>query len=100
MCRSSNGITYLFNERRFALSLFQNFAKILHYEDMHNAHAWFIAKRYLITVVADLSTEHGYKLVCDALKQMPDAIVKRVLEAKSEEKQSILKMTLESLLNK
>ena len=60
----------------------------------------FIAKRYLITVVADLSTEHGYKLVCDALKQMPDAIVKRVLEAKSEEKQSILKMTLESLLNK
>lgn len=28
------------NERRFALSLFQNFAKILHYEDMHNAHAW------------------------------------------------------------
>ena len=60
----------------------------------------FIAKRYLITVVADLSTEHGYKRVCDALKQMPDAIVKRVQEAKSEEKQGILKMTLENLLNK
>ena len=40
LCRSSNGITYLFNERRFALSLSLNFAKILHYEDMHNAHTW------------------------------------------------------------
>lgn len=60
----------------------------------------FIAKRYLITVVADLSTEHGYKRVCDVLKQIPDAIVKRVQEAKSEEKQGILKMTLENLLNK
>ena len=40
LCRSSNGITYLFNERRFALSLSLNFAKILHYEDMLNAHTW------------------------------------------------------------
>lgn len=58
----------------------------------------FISKKYLITVVSDLSTEYGYKPVCDAIKQIPDVVVKKVLEVKSYERQGVIRETLEYFL--
>ena len=58
----------------------------------------FIAKRYLIATVIDLSTKKGYEAVCNALPKLSANTVKRVLEAKSDDKQAILKNALLNLL--
>lgn len=58
----------------------------------------FISKRYLVSVVVDLSTKYGYKTVCKAVEQIPEDTIKRVLKAKADDKQPILKASLEGIL--
>ena len=58
----------------------------------------FIGKRYLITAVSDLSSNEGYKKVCDALLKLSANNVKRILEEKSDEKIALIKTLLQNLL--
>lgn len=45
----------------------------------------FVAKNYAINVVIDLSSEMGYKPVCEAIAKIPEATVKRIEGQSGEE---------------
>lgn len=60
----------------------------------------FIGKKYLISAVSDLSSDEGYKSVCDVLPKLSSNNVKRILEEKSDDKIALIKNLLQNLLEK
>jgi len=60
----------------------------------------FIGKKYLITAVSDLSSDEGYKRVCDVLPKLSSNSVKRILDEKSDDKIALIKTMLLNLLEK
>ena len=60
----------------------------------------FIGKKYLISAVSDLSSDEGYKRVCDMLPKLSSNNVKRILEEKSDEKIALIKTMLQNLMEK
>lgn len=60
----------------------------------------FIGKKYLISAVSDLSSDEGYKRVCDVLPKLSPTNVKRILEEKSDDKIALIKVLLQNLLEK
>ena len=60
----------------------------------------FIGKKYLISAVSDLSSDEGYKRVCDMLLKLSSNNVKRILEEKSDEKIALIKSMLQNLMEK
>lgn len=60
----------------------------------------FIGKKYLISAVSDLSSDEGYKRVCDVLPKLSSNSVKRILEEKSDDKIALIKTMLLNLLEK
>ena len=60
----------------------------------------FIGKKYLISAVSDLSSDEGYKSVCDVLPKLSSNNVKRILEEKSDDKIALIKNLLQNLLGK
>ena len=60
----------------------------------------FIGKKYLISAVSDLSSDEGYKKVCDMLPMLSSNNVKRILDEKSDEKIALIKKLLQNLLEK
>ena len=60
----------------------------------------FIGKKYLISAVSDLSSDEGYKRVCDVLPKLSSNNVKRILDEKSDEKIALIKTLLQNLLEK
>ena len=59
----------------------------------------FVGKRYLISVVIELSLIYSYKPVCDAISKLSDATVKRIIESKSDEKVGIIRAALQQILD-
>lgn len=60
----------------------------------------FIGKKYLISAVSDLSSDEGYKKVCDMLPMLSSNNVKRILEEKSDDKIALIKTMLLNLMEK
>lgn len=60
----------------------------------------FIGKKYLISAVSDLSSDEGYKRVCDVLPKLSSNNVKRILDEKSDEKIALIKTMLQNLMEK
>ena len=60
----------------------------------------FIGKKYLISAVSDLSSDEGYKRVCDMLLKLSYNNIKRILEEKSDEKIALIKSILQNLMEK
>ena len=60
----------------------------------------FIGKKYLISAVIELSLKKGYEKVCDVIPQLSDNQVKRIIDAKSDDKIGIIKTMLQSQLDK
>lgn len=60
----------------------------------------FIGKKYLISAVSDLSSDEGYKRVCDMLPKLSSNNVKRILEEKSDDKIALIKTMLQNLMEK
>lgn len=60
----------------------------------------FIGKKYLISAVSDLSSDEGYKRVCDVLPKLSSNNVKRILDEKSDEKIALIKTMLQNLIEK
>lgn len=60
----------------------------------------FIGKKYLISAVSDLSSDEGYKRVCDVLPKLSSNNVKRILDEKSDEKIALIKTMLQNLMVK
>lgn len=60
----------------------------------------FIGKKYLISAVSDLSSDEGYKKVCDVLPKLSSNNVKRILEEKSDDKIALIKSMLQNLMEK
>ena len=60
----------------------------------------FIGKKYLISAVSDLSSDEGYRRVCDVLPKLSSNNVKRILEEKSDDKIALIKNLLQNLLEK
>ena len=60
----------------------------------------FIGKKYLISAVSDLSSDEGYKKVCDMLPMLSSNNVKRILEEKSDDKIALIKTMLQNLMEK
>lgn len=58
----------------------------------------FIGKKYLISAVIELSLKKGYEKVCDVIPMLSDNQVKRILEAKSDDKNGIIKTALQNKL--
>lgn len=60
----------------------------------------FIGKKYLISAVIELSLKKGYEKVCDVIPKLSDNQVKRILDAKSDDKIGIIKTVLQNQLDK
>ena len=60
----------------------------------------FIGKKYLISAVSDLSSDEGYKKVCDMLPMLSSNNVKRILDEKSDDKIALIKTMLQNLMEK
>ena len=60
----------------------------------------FIGKKYLISAVSDLSSDEGYKKVCDMLPMLSSNNVKRILDEKSDDKIALIKTMLQNLIEK
>lgn len=60
----------------------------------------FIGKKYLISAVKDLSIKKGYEKICDAIPKLTDNQVKRIQDAKSDDKISVIKTVLTNHLDK
>lgn len=60
----------------------------------------FIGKKYLISAVSDLSSDEGYKRVCDMLPKLSSNNVKRILDEKSDDKIALIKTMLQNLMEK
>lgn len=58
----------------------------------------FIGKKYLITAVMELSIKKGYEKVSDAIERLSENQVKRILDAKSDDKISTIKNMLQGFL--
>ena len=60
--------------------------------------AGFISKRYLITVVENLSHKNGYKPVLKAIESLSENDLNRIHAAKSDDKTTVIKACLEAYL--
>ena len=59
----------------------------------------FISTRYFIDVVISLQGDEGVKPLFEAIRNLPQKTVDRILDAKSDEKSAILENALKDLLN-
>ena len=59
----------------------------------------FISTRYFIDVVISLQGDEGVRPLFEAIRNLSDKVVYRILDAKSDEKSAILENALKDLLN-
>lgn len=59
----------------------------------------FIMKRYLIDVVSEMSMQKGYHVVLDAMGKLTKDNVRKIMEAKSDDKEKVIKNILSEYMS-